>query len=298
MNQSPTPSSIQKRQQLVDFTERYLKPEAAIQAVIAVGSIATGTARPDSDIDAILFLDPLDYYIVPSESVWMPETGTFHSIFDKDADSQYGGIQFDFMRFDLEQWSDPNYEGWTDGQRAGLTSSWMVYDRKGVVSELVQEQTAFPDALRQARLDEALVGYDQNFRWSTAEERWEHHGPIEAHDRLNDAYRHLISALFTYNRQWIPWRNRETQYLLRLPWLPERFEERLLSALTASGHDLSAYLERFKILNALFDEVIERLSLEGLYGDDPVGEAFVRSHDEPGFAWNMDEWNEKHSARL
>jgi hypothetical protein len=27
------------------------------------------------------------------------------------------------------------------------------------------------------------------------------------------------------------------------------------------------------------------------------GEAFIRSHDEPGRAWNMDEWNRKHAER-
>jgi hypothetical protein len=28
-----------------------------------------------------------------------------------------------------------------------------------------------------------------------------------------------------------------------------------------------------------------------------IGEAFIRSHDEPGRAWNMAEWNRHHEQR-
>jgi hypothetical protein len=43
--------------------------------------------------------------------------------------------------------------------------------------------------------------------------------------------------------------------------------------------------------------LIDRLVADGEYGDDVIGEAFIRSHNEPGRAWNMDEWNKKHAER-
>jgi hypothetical protein len=77
------------------FIERELVPEPAVQAVIGIGSIVSGLARPDSDIDAIIFLDPFDWYIVPAEFKWCPSDNSFHSIF-----SQVPGpeecMQFDF----------------------------------------------------------------------------------------------------------------------------------------------------------------------------------------------------------
>ena len=63
------------------FIERELVPEPAVQAVIGIGSIASGLARPDSDIDTIIFLDPFDWYILPAEFKWRPADGSFHSIF-------------------------------------------------------------------------------------------------------------------------------------------------------------------------------------------------------------------------
>ena len=80
----PTAATTHKRQQLCNFVDRFLKPDPAIRAVVGVGSIAFGTVRPDSDIDAVLFMDPVDHYIVPPESRWVPESNTFHSIFSND----------------------------------------------------------------------------------------------------------------------------------------------------------------------------------------------------------------------
>lgn len=70
----------------------------AVRAVVAVGSIATGVARPDSDIDAFVFMDPLDLYLVPAESIWRPADDTFHSIMVDDESLDRDSIQLDFHR--------------------------------------------------------------------------------------------------------------------------------------------------------------------------------------------------------
>lgn len=104
---SVTPATEQKRHDLLYAIECLLAPEPAVQGVVGVGSIATGHARPGSDIDALVFMDPLDPYIVPAESIWCPWNDTFHSIFDEDARVQNEGIQLDFKLCNLRQWHDP-----------------------------------------------------------------------------------------------------------------------------------------------------------------------------------------------
>jgi hypothetical protein len=128
-----------------------------------------------------------------------------------------------------------------------------------------------------------------------------------ARDRLAAAYGYLVQGLFAYNRRWRPWRNREMSFLLTLGWLPERFSERVLSALNAPSLDYAGYAERVQALRSLFDEIIDRLLVDGEYNtaagsgcdlvDVVIWEAFVRSHDEPGRAWNMAEWNLHHQTR-
>jgi len=85
--------------------------------------------------------------------------------------------------------------------------------------------------------------------------------------------------------------------LLPLPWLPTGFADQILMALNAPTMDYAGYLARVDALCCLFQDLTTQLVAEGEYGEEIIDEAFVRSHDEPGRAWNMDEWNAKHRER-
>ncbi|HEU4323962.1 MAG TPA: nucleotidyltransferase domain-containing protein [Roseiflexaceae bacterium] len=281
----------QKRAELRTFIERELAQHAPVCAVVGIGSIVTGRAHPGSDIDALVFLEPFDPYVTPAEFCWRPSDGTFHSIF---ADIQ--GIDFDLGRLDLARWRDPAF-AWPEPRRAELATGWLAFDRDGSVAPLIAERTTYPDDLRIRRLDEAITWLDQHLGAGMPEQRWSLLGPAIAHDRLNAAYAYVAQALFAYNRRWQPWRNREMEALQTLPWRPARFEERILLALAPSGHDQAGYQARATTLRSLFVELLERLTDDGLYGADPIGEAFVRAHEEPGRAWNMTEWNNEHARR-
>ena len=277
------------------FIERELVPEPAVQAVIGIGSIVSGLARPDSDIDAIIFLDPFDWYIVPAEFKWSPSDNSFHSIF-----SQVFGLeecmQFDFARFDLTQWADSSFE-WPEERCAELHEGWLAFDRSGQVAELIEARTTYADAIRITKLDEAITWLDQHLSDDGPQYRWDSLGSVIAHDRLQAAYEYLVQALFAYNRRWRPWRNREMSSLLALPWLPEGYANRVLGTLSTLSLDYAGYLTRVDSLRGLFQDLTNRLVTEGEYGDDVISEAFIRSHNEPGRAWNMDEWNRKHAER-
>ena len=173
----------------------------------------------------------------------------------------------------------------------------MAFVRSTEVGKLIATRTAYGSDLRTAKLDETIVWLDQHLAGYRPRHRWDSLGPVIAHDRLQAAYHYLVQALFAYNRRWRPWRNREMSGLLALPWLPKRFADHVLAALNAPTPDYAGYLARVDTLRALFQEVMTRLVGDGVYGEDMISEAFVRSHDEPGRAWNMDEWNIKHLER-
>jgi hypothetical protein len=288
-----TSATAKKRQDLMVFIERELVPEPAVQAVIGIGSIASGLARPDSDIDAIIFLDPFDWYIVPAEFKWWPSDNSFHSIFSPGLEEY---MQFDFARFDLTQWADSSFK-WPEERCAELHEGWLAFDRSGHVAELIETRTTYADAIRKAKLDEAITGLDQLLSEDRPQSRWASLSSVIAHDRLQAAYEYLVQALFAYNHRWRPWRSREMSSLLALPWLPEGFANRVLGASSTSSLDEAGYLSRVDSLRGLFQDLTNRLVTDGEYGDDVISEAFIRSHNEPGRAWNMDEWNRKHAER-
>ncbi|UCG25291.1 MAG: nucleotidyltransferase domain-containing protein [Chloroflexota bacterium] len=291
-----TPATRRKREQLRYFIERVLEPEPAVQAVIGIGSIASGRMRPDSDIDAIVFLDPMDWYVIPGEFIWRPSDGSFHSIFTEDAAVLSDGLELDCRREHLKQWADPGIE-WPEGRRAELSQGWIAFDRYGRVRRLVAERTDYPDSLRQRRLDEAVTWLDQHLGGDGPAVRWGSLGPAIAFDRLSAACDSLVAGLFAYNRTWRPWRNRQMDSLLMLEWLPDRFEERILVATSSGAADHAAYMKQAGALKTLFGELLDRLSADGIYTEEPIGQAFIRGHDEPGYAWNMDEWNADRARR-
>lgn len=286
------PATEQKRRELLQFIQREVVTEPAVKGMVVVGSVAVGTARLDSDIDAFVFLEPFDLYAVPAEFQWRLEDGSFHPI---SVDVE-GAIQCDLKRCDLAEWSKPTHE-WPEAVCAELSTGWVAYDPDGRVERLVRERTAYSDEIRLARLDEALVQLDQLLDDSKAERAWITFGPANAHARLHAAWDFLMQAIFAYNRRWRTWRSRELPHLLRLPWLPENLEGQMLGAMNALSETETAYRRRLEVLQSLFDQVITKCQKDGLYGSDAISEAFIRRHDEPGRSWNIAEWHKSHTSR-
>ncbi len=291
-----TPVALHKRHEFSSFIEEVLIPHPAVQGVVGIGSIATGHARLESDIDAVLFLDPFDLYVVPAVSYWRRSDGSFNSIFSVTADQHTEGLFLDIQRYDLRQWTDPGFV-WPEGRRAELAAGWLAFDRAGAVAQLIAERTAYPDDLRIARMDDAIVWIDQHLAEDKPERVWESLGPAIAHDRLNATYEYLVQALFAYNRRWRPWRNREMSYLQQLPWLPAHFAALVLPVSNAPGLDRAGYDARVEVLRGLFNDFLTELVGKRVYTEKPISEAFIRIHPGAGRSWDMDEWNIEHRKR-
>jgi predicted nucleotidyltransferase len=279
----------QKRADISRFIQQEMIAEPSVQGVVVIGSVAKGTAQPDSDIDAVVFLTPVDLFAIPAECKWKPDEGTFHSIFSDVSNA----IQLDFHRFDLKEWSKPTYV-WPESICAELSEGWLAFDRHGDIQKLIAERICFSDDLRQERLDDAIAHLDWLLNETTTERTWEMLSAKTAHYRLHSAFEYLVQALFAYNYRWRTLKSRELPDLLKLPWLPEKFDDELLLATNALDVTQDGYQQRVMVLQHSFNELVAKCQADGLYGDKPVNEAFIRQHDEPGRAWNMNEWNKRH----
>jgi predicted nucleotidyltransferase len=278
-----------KRNQLVEYTRDQLEPHMSVRAVVAIGSVATGQARSDSDIDAVVFMDPLDLYVAPAEAIWRPRDNSYHSIFADDASLEVEGIQLDLHRLDLATWRSAAFV-WPEHTRAELADGWVVFDRTGGMDQLILNRAMMSDADRVAVLDEVLVDVE-GILPKYFEETWTLLGPAEAFDRLQGAWESLARGWFAYHRRWRPWRSRSLRGLLQLDDLPESLRSAPLTAVQSTDDAVGGYARRTQALQGLFHDLLGRLTADGTYGVDPVSEAFIRLHDEPGRAWNMDNWN-------
>ena len=119
----------QKRAELSRYIHKEILPESCIQGIVVIGSVANGTASPDSEIDDVVFLNPYELYAVPAESKYQTENGTYHSI-DNYVENT---IQLDFfMRLDLLKWSQPTHE-WPESMCAALSEGWLAFDLNDLI---------------------------------------------------------------------------------------------------------------------------------------------------------------------
>jgi hypothetical protein len=288
-----TPSTEQKRAQLQQYIEQALLPDKAVQAVIGIGSIATGQAHPHSDIDAILFLHPLDHYVAPAEAVWQPADDSYHPVLSKETT---GGVVLELTRLDWGQWREEGFI-WPEPRLAELSEGWIAFDRTGEVTAVIQQRTHYPDQLRLERIDEAIIWLETLLDPAALDTIWQTLSPALAHHRLQAAYERLVAALFAFNRRWRPWYNREMAGLLTLDWLPAQLNEHLLVAANAPNLEYDGFEQRAEALRQLFQELLQQLTTTGDYSATPTDQAFLRHYDEPGHAWNLDEWFKYYTVR-
>jgi hypothetical protein len=166
-------------------------------------------------------------------------------------------------------------------------------DRDGSKLTLLDKRTEYDDKTRKQRIDEFILAFDYIIAEKKYEETWDRYGSLAAISRLDVVLDSLIGALFAYNRKWRFFKDREIEFLLRLPWLPKEFDRRVLQAITVTDMSRDGYLKKAAAIEGMSKEIINKLTIESFYGEDPAAEAFIRSHSEPGRAWNMKEWNEK-----
>lgn len=283
-------STAAKREAFLTFIERHVAPHAAIKAVVVYGSVADGTAVASSDVDALVLMDPLDPWLVPAEAIWNPADDSFRSIFS-DQPMGPGELQVDLTRVPWPEWSAPDFRC-PPQLRAKLDVTWVAHQREGIdVEALMERVVAMSPRQQQRLLDAALLAGDG--LTDDPEELWQR-DELEALDALNAQWEALLRLLYAVNQTWFPYRARAVRNLARLAWRAGLEGETLRSCLAAPA-DRQGFLDRASALNLVRQRVVARLSDDPRYGQDPVFAAFLRQHDEPGRAWNMDEWLRRHA---
>jgi hypothetical protein len=274
------------------FVQRKLEPWPELVAALIVGSIAHDEGRPDSDVDCILVFDPLDEAIVPAEFVWIPDTDSYHTIFEGEA-SEAGGIQIDAMRVAL---GDFRHQEWPESFRHELAHALVLVDRHQSVARIIEKRAAYPESLRLARIQEH-AGWASYFMEEWRLLSWLERGGIaSAHDQLTAALEEVIKLLHAYNGEWLPWRYRWMISAQRLPWQPEEFSQKAVEITSHVEPTRESVLKRRAAIGALLDNTMARLQSEGLLaGSD---EAFIATHPGLGYDHNFEAWREAHQALI
>ena len=275
-----------------NFVERKLTIWPEFTAALVVGSVATGEARSDSDVDCILIFDKFNEGIVPAEFVWNPSTDTFHTIFDVEA-TDVGGVQVDANRVELSNFLN---QEWSDDLKHDLAHALMIYDRHQTVSQAIEEKLSYSDTLRISRIQNHL-GWASYHLEEWRLQGWVERGGIEsAHDQITAALEQIIQLLHAYNREWLPSRYRWLVSTSRLKWLPTKCLENLRDAICQVSPDKESLLKRRSVLISVLNSIRKKLEEDDLLSS-PL-DAFVADHPGLGYAHNFDSWLEEHQSLI
>jgi hypothetical protein len=274
------------------FVERELEAWPEFRAALIVGSIAHAENRVDSDVDCIFVFDQLDERVVPAEFVWVPQTGSYHTIFEVEA-ADVGGVQIDAWRVSTAEFRSGE---WDEGLRHDLAAAIVIADRGGMTSQLLRERLQYPDALRQSRVAEHFgrAGYYAE-EWRVQE--WIGRGGLEgAHDQLTAAFEEILKLLHAYHRVWLPWRYRWLVSARKLAWLPDGYHDSVQTILTGALPSQECLMQRRAAVMRLLDAIGVRLRTEGLVAEPD--EAFRATHPGLGYRHNMEAWRQGHRELL
>lgn len=280
------------RAQLGDFITRHVAPHPTIKAVVVYGSVASGAATESSDVDAFVFMDPVDPWLLPAEAIWNPEEDSFRSIFSE-RPVVPGELQLDLTRVSLQERRGD--APWPPADRAALTHRWVAFERPGTdVESLVVERIAMSERERRTALDAALLAADGLLE--NPETLWER-DELEALDALNAMWEAVMAGTYAINRVWMPYRGRGVRGLRRLPWRGALGDDLLMRCVATDGTDRAAFVKRAAALTRAHEALLAHLQDDPEFGEDPTFAAFLRAHDEPGRAWNIEEWSARHRGR-
>lgn len=123
---------MQHHQDTLDAYVRRVKADPNTIAVIAVGSVARGTERPDSDVDV--------YLVVPDE-MFDSAIAAHHVSFVERIDATYPGGYID-VKLATVAYLDAAAERGDDPVRASFDGARVVWMRDGV--DLIRQVTAIP----------------------------------------------------------------------------------------------------------------------------------------------------------
>ena len=187
------------------------------------------------------------------DSLLLAETETYPMFFPKDP---FVESIHSILRGERTQ-REANYF-YPTGRCASILGMYSSYDPNGLIAELKQVCSDYPDLLRNALINAHLPKVDDEEDFQRAIRRGD---VLFYHATLDLALDSFLQALFALNRVYFPSRKRSLEQIASFQRKPRDCEERLLRVVEASAHSstLSASHEDWRRLCAELIELLDEV---------------------------------------
>lgn len=223
-----------KHKTLLTKLKRHLENDPKYLGLIIIGSLATGTARPDSDVDLCVIATDEEFATVSArKDYYFGNTGAFE---DDEIEIDGKIISMQFLRDAAEKGNEPTRESFRD--------AIVLFDHTGEMQKLVTKILKYPEAERIQKLKRFYSLFECN-----------HYYAIQALQQdnayllgrcLSEVVFYASRLVLTYNRIYFPCHKAMFTALEKAEKMPVNFIE-LSNALLHSASENSLY-EYFDII--------------------------------------------------
>ncbi|HEY3284795.1 MAG TPA: hypothetical protein VGN26_21180 [Armatimonadota bacterium] len=193
------------------LTDRY-RDDPAFDALLIAGSVAKGTARDDSDVDAL-------FIATDEESARRQSAGEMAFLLQDLCD--YPGGYVDCKVLDRAFLRDVEERG-SEPARSAFLCAYPAFSRLPGLAEQVRRIAVYPEAERRGKIDSfyAQMALNKGFFWSEAEKRGD---PYLLHRTAAELVLYGGRLILAHNRILFPCHKRLMEFVEQAPERPEAF---------------------------------------------------------------------------
>lgn len=242
---SPVPNLAESyRDRARQLARRFAVLEGVV-GVALVGGLPLGQADRYSDLDLVVYLRHRTLRTWLLGAAPMPE-----------GMSRSQGIRLDLSYRD---YAEDEARPWSPTERWQASTAEVLYDPEGLVAALLADKGAYPPAERDRALAEALATTERLL--DSVVPAWLYRGDaLAAHHALGAALDALLAVLYLINERPFPGQHWGLRLAGELPWLPERWEERLAAALVVAEPSNGEAGRRRRVLSGLLRDCWARIA--------------------------------------
>ncbi|HUY99402.1 MAG TPA: DUF4037 domain-containing protein [Thermomicrobiaceae bacterium] len=216
-----------------------------VVGVALVGGLPLGQADRYSDLDLVVYLRHRTLQTWLLGGAPLPE-----------GVSRSQGIRLDLSYRD---YAEDQTRDWSPTERWQATTAEVLYDPEGLVNALFTEKGAYPEAERDRALARELAAAERLL--ASVAPAWLYRGDaLAAHHALGAALDAVLAVVYLINERPFPGQLWGLRLSRDLPWLPDRWEERLAAALVVAEPSNAEASRRRQVLSGLLRDCWVRMA--------------------------------------
>jgi len=263
------------------FVQR-LRQQDAVEGIVLLGGLSN-TADGNfidcfSDLDMTVFLNSsissgvidIKAFALQNQNLfpaWLPEFQFYIPSISGQFEINIHQLIYSYENQVHVQWNESKKEAYA-------YSSEIVFDRKGLIKNLIDEKIKYDLDNRKKRLT-IIAGQIEWHVLINPERQVVRGRTCCAHDLLNEGVELIVESLYLFNKRYRPHKKWRLEESFLLDWTPVHYRENILNGLLVKDYSCEDVERRVGALRNIIEPMFEKFRQEALIPSEPFYETSV-----------------------